>query len=100
LRILFYFLNYYFPLSNVCSNIFNFNCGKRQQCWPSIITRYRYLLWLKYAHTHSWRRIFRELYRQIRRILYRSLFCVNQWEEEKYIILLRYWLKSKGTYVY
>jgi hypothetical protein len=24
-------------------------------------------------------------------------FCVNQWEEEKYFILFRYWLKSKGT---
>jgi hypothetical protein len=27
----------------------------------------------------------------------RSLFCVNQWEEEKYFILFRYWLNSKGT---
>jgi hypothetical protein len=33
-----------------------------------------------------------------------SLFCINQWEEEKYFILFRYWLKSKSTsphaYVY
>jgi hypothetical protein len=26
-----------------------------------------------------------------------SLFCVDQWKEEKYFILLRYWLISKGT---
>jgi hypothetical protein len=34
---------------------------------------------------------------QTRMVLYLSLFCVNQWEEEKYFILLSYWLKSKGT---
>jgi hypothetical protein len=27
----------------------------------------------------------------------RALLCVNQWEEEKYFSLFRYWLKSKGT---
>jgi hypothetical protein len=35
---------------------------------------------------------------QIRRVLlYLTLFCVNQWEEEKYFILICYWSKSKGT---
>jgi hypothetical protein len=38
----------------------------------------------------------REPYSQICRVLYLTLFCVNQWEEEKYFILLRYWLKTKG----
>jgi hypothetical protein len=36
----------------------------------------------------------RESYSQIRKVLYLSLFCVNQWEEDKYFILLRHWLKS------
>jgi hypothetical protein len=39
----------------------------------------------------------RESYGQIRRVLYRSLFCVNQWEREQYFVLFGYWLKSKGT---
>jgi hypothetical protein len=39
----------------------------------------------------------RESHSQGRRVLYLTLFCVNQWEEEKYFILFRYWLKSKGT---
>jgi hypothetical protein len=39
----------------------------------------------------------RESYSQIRMVLYLSLFCVNQWEGEKYFILFRYWLKLKGT---
>jgi hypothetical protein len=34
---------------------------------------------------------------QNRTVLYRALLCVNQWEEEKYFSLFRYWLKSKGT---
>jgi hypothetical protein len=29
-------------------------------------------------------------------VLYLSFFCVNQWEEEKYFILFRHWLKSDG----
>jgi hypothetical protein len=36
-------------------------------------------------------------------IIYLLRSCVNQWEEEKYFILYRYWLKSKGTlptYIY
>jgi hypothetical protein len=39
----------------------------------------------------------RQSYSQNRTVLYRKLLCVNQWEEEKYFSLFRYWLKSKGT---
>jgi hypothetical protein len=39
----------------------------------------------------------RQSYSQNRRVLYLALFCVNQWEEDKYFILFRNWLKSKGT---
>jgi hypothetical protein len=39
----------------------------------------------------------RESHSQIRRVFYLTLFCVNQWEEAKYVILFRYWLKSEGT---
>jgi hypothetical protein len=41
--------------------------------------------------------ISRQSYSQNRTVLYRALYCVNQWEEEKYFSLFRYWLKSKGT---
>jgi hypothetical protein len=39
----------------------------------------------------------RQSYRQNRTVLYRAILCVNQWEEEKYLSLFRYWLKLKGT---
>jgi hypothetical protein len=39
----------------------------------------------------------RQSYSQNRTVLYRALLCVNQWEEEKYFSLFRYWMKSKGT---
>jgi hypothetical protein len=64
------------------------------------------LLWCKKCYVLSTVRekslqyIYRESFSQTRRVLYLSLFCVNQWEEEKYFILLRYWLKSKGTVTY
>jgi hypothetical protein len=38
------------------------------------------------------------MYSQIRRgIVPLAFFCVNQWEEEKYISYFRYWLKSKDN---
>jgi hypothetical protein len=39
----------------------------------------------------------RQSYSQNGKIFYLSLFCVNQWEEDKYFVLFRYWFKSKGT---
>jgi hypothetical protein len=40
----------------------------------------------------SLQRTCRESYSQIRRVLYLTRFCVNQWEEDKYLILFHYWL--------
>jgi hypothetical protein len=39
----------------------------------------------------------RQSYSQNHTVLYLALLWVNQWEEEKYFLLFRYWLKSKGA---
>jgi hypothetical protein len=36
-------------------------------------------------------------YSQNHTVINRALLCVDQWEEDKYFSLFRYWLKSKGT---